>query len=206
MRDRLCRMDSVGDVRLYGWRDYAMRVWNDPGRNAALDLNAGEIVAALRRENVQVAAGTLGQPPQANGSDFQLNVETQGRLSDPKDFANIVIRSDADGRQVRVSDVARVELGASDYNSNTYLSGDPTVIMAVFQRPGSNALAAAEEVEADMAASSKHYPKGLEYRVIYKPPEFIAPSIDQVMATVLEASVLVVIVILVFLQNWRSAI
>src|SRR3546814_5464982 len=114
-----------------------MRVWIDPGRAAALDLTAGEIVAALRRENVQVAAGTLGQPPHANGSDFQLNVETKGRLSDPKDFANIVIRSDADGRQVRVSDVARVELGASDYNSNHYLSGDPTGIMAVFQRPGS---------------------------------------------------------------------
>ncbi|HET6525252.1 multidrug efflux RND transporter permease subunit [Sphingopyxis sp.] len=206
LRDRLSRIDGVGDVRLFGNRDYAMRVWIDPGRAAALDLTAGEIVAALRRENVQVAAGTLGQPPYAGGSDFQLNVETQGRLSDPKDFANIVIRSDADGRQVRVSDVARVELGASDYNSNTYLSGDPTVIMAVFQRPGSNALAAAEAVEAEMAASSKNFPKGLEYRVIYNPTEFIAQSIDAVMDTLLEAVVLVVIVILVFLQKWRAAI
>ncbi|MFC3784868.1 hydrophobe/amphiphile efflux-1 (HAE1) family protein [Sphingopyxis italica] len=206
LRDRLSRIDGVGDVRLFGARDYAMRVWIDPGRAAALDLTAGEIVAALRRENVQVAAGTLGQPPHANGSDFQLNVETQGRLSDPKDFANIVIRSDADGRQVRVSDVARVELGASDYNSNTYLSGDPTVIMAVFQRPGSNALAAAEAVEAEMVASSKNFPKGLEYRVIYNPTEFIAQSIDAVMDTLLEAVVLVVIVILVFLQKWRAAI
>jgi hydrophobe/amphiphile efflux-1 (HAE1) family protein len=206
LRDRLSRIDGVGDVRLFGSRDYAMRVWIDPGRAAALDLTAGEIVAALRRENVQVAAGTLGQPPYANGSDFQLNVETQGRLSDPKDFANIVIRSDADGRQVRVSDVARVELGASDYNSNTYLSGDPTVIMAVFQRPGSNALAAAEAVEAEMAASAKNFPKGLEYRVIYNPTEFIAQSIDAVMDTLLEAVVLVVIVILVFLQKWRAAI
>ena len=206
LRDRLSRIDGVGDVRLFGARDYAMRVWIDPGRAAALDLSAGEIVAALRRENVQVAAGTLGQPPYAGGSDFQLNVETQGRLSDPKDFANIVIRSDADGRQVRVSDVARVELGASDYNSNTYLSGDPTVIMAVFQRPGSNALAAAQAVEAEMAASSKDFPKGLEYRVIYNPTEFIAQSIDAVMTTLLEAVVLVVIVILVFLQKWRAAI
>ncbi|MEQ8309295.1 MAG: multidrug efflux RND transporter permease subunit [Sphingopyxis sp.] len=206
LRDRLSRIDGVGDVRLFGSRDYAMRVWIDPGRAAALDLTAGEIVAALRRENVQVAAGTLGQPPYAGGSDFQLNVETQGRLSDPKDFANIVIRSDADGRQVRVSDVARVELGASDYNSNTYLSGDPTVIMAVFQRPGSNALAAAEAVEAEMAASAKNFPKGLEYRVIYNPTEFIAQSIDAVMDTLLEAVVLVVIVILVFLQKWRAAI
>jgi hydrophobe/amphiphile efflux-1 (HAE1) family protein len=206
LRDRLSRIDGVGDVRLFGARDYAMRVWIDPGRAAALDLTAGEIVAALRRENVQVAAGTLGQPPYANGSDFQLNVETQGRLTDPKDFANIVIRSDADGRQVRVSDVARVELGASDYNSNTYLSGDPTVIMAVFQRPGSNALAAAEAVEAEMASSSKNFPKGLEYRVIYNPTEFIAQSIDAVMETLIEAVFLVVIVILVFLQKWRAAI
>jgi hydrophobe/amphiphile efflux-1 (HAE1) family protein len=206
LRDRLSRIDGVGDVRLFGARDYAMRVWIDPGRAAALDLTAGEIVAALRRENVQVAAGSLGQPPYAGGSDFQLNVETQGRLSDPRDFANIVIRSDADGRQVRVSDVARVELGASDYNSNTYLSGDPTVIMAVFQRPGSNALAAAQAVEAEMAASSKDFPKGLEYRVIYNPTEFIAQSIDAVMTTLLEAVVLVVIVILVFLQKWRAAI
>src|SRR3546814_20999192 len=114
-----------------------MRVWIDPGRAAALDLTAGEIVAALRRENVQVAAGTLGQPPHANGSDFQLNVETQGRLSDPKDFSNIVIRRDADRRPVRVPDSARVQLGASEYHSHTSLPGAPTVHMAVFTTPGS---------------------------------------------------------------------
>ena len=135
LKDRLSRIDGVGDVRLFGARDYAMRVWIDPTRAAALNLTAGEIVAALRAQNVQVAAGSLGQPPYASGNAYQLNVETQGRLVDPQQFADVVIRTDADGRQVRVADVARVELGASDYNSNTYLSGDPTVILAAFLLP-----------------------------------------------------------------------
>jgi hydrophobe/amphiphile efflux-1 (HAE1) family protein len=206
VRDRLARIDGVGDVRLFGSRDYAMRVWIDPGRAAALNLTAGDIVAALRAQNVQVAAGSLGQPPYSHGSAFQLNVETQGRLLEPGQFADVVIRTDADGRQVRVRDIARVELGAQDYNSNTYLSGQPTVIAAVFQRPGSNALAAAEKVEAEMQAMSKSFPKGLEYRVIYNPTEFIAQSVDAVIHTLFEAMVLVVLVILVFLQKWRAAI
>ncbi|MCP8890890.1 efflux RND transporter permease subunit [Sphingomonas faeni] len=207
VRDRLSRIDGVGDVQLFGARDYSMRVWIDPGRAAALDLTAGEIVAALRAQNVQVAAGTLGQPPYDKGnSAFQLNVETQGRLTDPKQFADVVIRTDAQGRQVRVSDVARVELGAQDYGANTYLSGKPTVIAAVFQRPGSNALGAAQAVTAEMESMSKRFPKGLEYKVIYNPTEFIAQSIDAVKHTLFEAMILVVLVILVFLQKWRAAI
>ncbi|MEO6215453.1 MAG: multidrug efflux RND transporter permease subunit [Sphingomonas sp.] len=206
VRDRLSRIDGVGDVQLFGSRDYAMRVWIDPGRAAALDLTAGEIVAALKAQNVQVAAGTLGQPPYSSGNAFQLNVETQGRLTDPKQFADVVIRTDPDGRQVKVSDVARVELGAQDYGTNTYISGQPTVILAVFQRPGSNALAAANAVSAEMKAMSARFPKGLEYRVIYNPTEFIAQSIDAVKHTLLEAMILVVLVILVFLQKWRAAI
>jgi hydrophobe/amphiphile efflux-1 (HAE1) family protein len=211
VRDRLSRIDGVGDVQLIGSRDYAMRVWIDPGRAAALDLTAGEIVAALRAQNVQVAAGTLGEPPYSTGPNstgnaFQLNVETQGRLTDPQQFADVVIRTDPDGRQVRVSDVARVELGAQDYGSNTYLSGKPTVLLAVFQRPGSNALAAADGVSAEMKTMSARFPKGLEYRVIYNPTEFIAQSIDAVKETLFEAVLLVVVVILVFLQKWRAAI
>ncbi|WCT71852.1 multidrug efflux RND transporter permease subunit [Sphingomonas naphthae] len=206
VRDRLSRIDGVGDVQLFGARDYSMRVWIDPGRAAALGLTAGDIVAALRAQNVQVAAGTLGQPPYDRGNAFQLNVETQGRLNDPKQFADVVIRSDADGRQVRVSDVARVELGAQDYGANTYLSGQPSVVVAVFQRPGSNALGAAEAVSAEMKAMAAKFPKGLEYRVIYNPTEFIAQSIDAVKHTLVEAIILVVLVILVFLQKWRAAI
>jgi hydrophobe/amphiphile efflux-1 (HAE1) family protein len=206
LRDRLARIDGVGDVQLFGARDYAMRVWIDPQRAAALDLTAGEIVAALRAQNVQVAAGTLGQPPYATGNAFQLNVETQGRLTDPDQFANVIIRTDPDGRQVRVSDVGRVELGAADYASNTYLSGQPTVLLAVFQRPGSNALEAATAVENEMKAASKTFPAGLEYRVIYNPTRFIAQSIDEVRKTLGEAIILVVLVIIVFLQRWRAAV
>ncbi|SEI75855.1 hydrophobe/amphiphile efflux-1 (HAE1) family protein [Sphingomonas sp. OV641] len=206
VRDRLARIDGVGDVRLFGSRDYAMRIWIDPGRAAALNLTAGDIVAALRAQNVQVAAGTLGQPPYSQGNAFQLNVETQGRLVDPAQFGNVIVRTDAEGHQVRVRDVARVELGAQDYNSNTYLSGQPTVIAAVFQRPGTNALAAAEKVTAEMETMSKSFPKGLAYRVIYNPTEFIAQSVDAVIHTLFEAMVLVVLVILVFLQKWRAAI
>jgi len=206
VRDRLARLDGIGDVQLFGSRDYAMRVWIDPNRAAALNLTAGEIVAALRAQNVQVAAGTLGQPPYATGNAFQVNIETQGRLTDPQQFANVVIRSDPDGRQVRVSDVARVELGAADYASNTYLSGEPTVLLGVFQRPGSNALAAAAAVKAEMDAAAKTFPPGLEYRIIYNPTEFISQSIDAVRDTLLEAIALVVLVVIVFLQRWRAAV
>ena len=153
VRDRLARVDGVGDVRLFGARDYGMRVWINPGKAASLDLTAGEIVAALRAQNVQVSAGTLGQPPYDRGNAFQLNVETQGRLTDPAQFANIVIRTDASGRQTRVSDVARVELGAQDYGTDTYLSGQESLIIAVFQRPGSNALATCSATTASCSSS-----------------------------------------------------
>ncbi|CAM8672155.1 multidrug efflux RND transporter permease subunit [Sphingobium sp.] len=206
VRDRLARLDGVGDVQLFGSRDYAMRVWIDPGRAAAMDLTAGEIVSALRAQNVQVSAGAIGQPPYDRGEAFQLGVEMQGRLTSPDQFSNIVIRSDANGRQVRVRDVARVELGAQDYAINTYLSGKPTVVIAVMQRPGSNALDAAEHVKAEMDQLSQRFPKGLEYSVIYNPTEFISQSIDAVYHTLIEAVLLVVLVILVFLQNWRAAI
>lgn len=206
VRDRLARLDGVGDVQLFGSRDYAMRVWIDPGRAAALDLTAGEIVSALRAQNVQVSSGSIGQPPYDRGEAFQLGVEMQGRLTTPQQFGEVVIRSDADGRQVRVRDVARVELGAQDYGVNTYLSNKPTVVIAVMQRPGSNALDAAEKVKAEMDALSQRFPKDLEYSVIYNPTEFISQSIDAVYRTLLEAVLLVVLVILVFLQNWRAAI
>jgi hydrophobe/amphiphile efflux-1 (HAE1) family protein len=206
VRDRLARLDGVGDVQMFGARDYAMRVWIDPDRAAALDLTAGEVVSALRAQNVQVSAGSIGQPPYDRGEAFQLGVEMQGRLNTPEQFSNIVIRTDATGHQVRVSDVARVELGAQDYGTNTYLSNKPTVVIATMQRPGSNALDAAEKVKAEMEQLSKRFPKGLEYSIIYNPTEFISQSIDAVYHTLIEAVLLVVLVILVFLQNWRAAI
>jgi hydrophobe/amphiphile efflux-1 (HAE1) family protein len=160
----------------------------------------------LRSQNVQVSSGALGAPPVAKGDAFQLGVEMQGRLTTPDQFADIVIRTDAQGHQVRVRDVARVELGAQDYGTNTYLSNKPTVVIAVMQRPGSNALAAADRIKAEMDTISKTFPRGMGYSVIYNPTEFIGQSIDAVYHTLAEAMVLVVLVILVFLQNWRAAL
>jgi hydrophobe/amphiphile efflux-1 (HAE1) family protein len=206
IRDRLTRVDGIGDVQVFGTRDYAMRVWIDPGRAAALGLTAGEIVSALRAQNVQVAAGTIGQPPYSNGGAHQLNVETQGRFDTPEQFANLIIRTDPSGAITRLSDVARVELGADDYGVNAYLSGKESVILGITQRPGTNALAAEQGILRELKAASATFPKGLEYRVIWNPTQFISESMKEVQKTLLEAMVLVVLVILLFLQSWRAAI
>ena len=205
IKDRLARIEGVGDVQLFGHRELSMRVWIDPGRAAALNLTAGEIVSALRAQNVQVAAGTLGQPP-SPGSAFQLNVETQGRFTDPKQFEHVVIRTDAEGRQVRVGDVARVEIGAENYSTSAYLDDKDSVIIPVLQEPGSNALASAGAVEAAIEEMAAEFPAGLEYRIVYNPTEFIQQSVDAVVETLLEAIVLVVLVIVVFLQKWRASL
>jgi hydrophobe/amphiphile efflux-1 (HAE1) family protein len=206
IRDRLTRVEGIGDVQVFGARDYAMRVWIDPGRAAALGLTAGEVVAALRDQNVQVAAGTIGQPPYSNGGAHQLNVETQGRFDTAEEFANLIIRTDPSGAIARLSDVARVELGAGDYGVNAYLSGKESVILGITQRPGTNALAAEQGILRELKAASATFPKGLEYRVIWNPTQFISESMKEVQKTLLEAMVLVVLVILVFLQSWRAAI
>jgi hydrophobe/amphiphile efflux-1 (HAE1) family protein len=206
VRDRLTRVDGIGDVMMFGGRDYAMRVWVDPGRAAARNMTAGEVVAALRGQNIQVAAGTLGQPPYSTGTAYQLNVETQGRFKDPTEFANIVIKTAPDGAVTRLSDVARVELGADDYGVNGYLSGEESLILGITQRPGTNALAAATGVLNEMKTASKDFPPGVAYRVIWNPTEFISKSMEAVQMTLLEAVLLVVLVIIVFLQSWRAAV
>jgi hydrophobe/amphiphile efflux-1 (HAE1) family protein len=207
IRDRLTRVDGIGDVQIFGARDYAMRVWIDPGRAATLGLTAGEVVDALRSQNVQVAAGVVGQPPYDTGAAQQLNVETQGRFKTADEFSNIIIRTDpASGAVTRLRDVARVELGASDYGVNAYLSGTDSIILGITQRPGTNALAAAEGVKAELADAAKTFPKGLEYRIIWNPTEFISESMTAVQETLLEAMLLVVLVIIVFLQSWRAAV
>ncbi|WP_129794512.1 efflux RND transporter permease subunit [Sphingosinicella sp. CPCC 101087] len=206
LKDRLARVEGVGDVQVFGARDYAMRVWIDPGRASSLGLTAGEIVAALRAQNVQVAAGSVGQPPYDTGSAFQLNVEAQGRFTTPEQFARIVVKTDPQGRVTRLSDVARVELGAEDYGLNAYLSGQDSLIMGITQRPGTNALATAEGVKRELEAASANFPPGLQHRVVWNPTEFISESISAVQDTFVEAIILVVIVILVFLQSWRAAI
>jgi hydrophobe/amphiphile efflux-1 (HAE1) family protein len=206
LRDRLTRVEGIGDVQIFGARDYAMRVWIDPGRAAALGLTAGEIVAALRAQNVQVAAGSVGQPPFDTGATQQIAVETQGRFRTAQEFADIIVRTDETGAITRVRDVARVELGAEDYGVNAYLSGADSIILGITQRPGTNALAAAQGVRAELEAASASFPEGLDYRIIWNPTEFISDSMEAVQLTLLEAMALVVLVILLFLQSWRAAI
>lgn len=206
IKDVLARIDGVGDARVFGARDYAMRVWLDPARVSARNLTAVEIVNALRRANLQVAAGAINQPPAQSESGFQLSVQTLGRLSDPKQFAEIVVAKDADGRVTRVRDVARVELGAQDYSINAYLDNKVATAIVIFQRPGSNALATAQSVLDLMEEQSRSFPPGLKYSVVYNPTEFIQRSVDEVITTLWEALILVVLVVIVFLQTWRAAI
>ncbi len=206
VKDVLARIDGVGNVTIFGARDYSMRIWLDPDKLAARDLTAGDVVAALRGQNVQVAAGVINQPPVPQPGAFQLNVETQGRLTTPEQFGNIIIKSDPNGRVVRVRDVARVELGAADYNRSGYLDEHVAIPLGIFQRPGSNALATAKLVQAAMADLSKSFPAGLRYDIVYNPTVFIQQSVDAVIQTMFEAVVLVVVVIILFLQTWRASV
>ncbi|MGH6735028.1 MAG: efflux RND transporter permease subunit [Methyloceanibacter sp.] len=206
VRDVLSRIDGVGNVTIFGARDYSMRVWLNPEKLAVRDLTAGDVLSALRGQNVQVAAGVINQPPVPQPGAFQLNVETQGRLTTPEAFGNIIVKAEGDGRVVRVNDVARVELGAADYNRNGYLDERVAIPLGIFQRPGSNALQTADQVIAAMEEMSKSFPAGLRYDIVYNPTVFISESVDAVIETIFEAVILVVIVIVLFLQTWRASI
>ena len=206
VRDVLARIEGVGSVNAFGAREYSMRVWLDPERIAALRLTAEEVVAALRAQNVQVAGGAIGEPPMANAGAFQQTLQLKGRLKDPEEFDRIVIKSAADGRTVRLRDVAKTELGAINYNSHGYQDRHPATVFGIFQAPGSDALKTAEAVKAKMRELSRSFPKGLEYRIVYNPTEFIEVSIRELNKTIIEAVVLVVLVILLFLQTWRATI
>jgi HAE1 family hydrophobic/amphiphilic exporter-1 len=205
--DRLSRVHGVGKATVFGAREYSMRIWIDPDRAAELNLTVDEIVAAIRAQNVEVTAGAVGAPPfNRGGTAFQLGIEAKGRLQTPEEFRNIVLKTDSLGRLTRLRDVARVELGAQDYTENAYSSGDPAVIIGVFQLPGSNALSTAHAVLAAFADASKTFPPGMTYEVPYNPTEYIAKSIFAVERTLLEAIVLVALVVLLFLQSWRAAV
>ncbi|WP_375230076.1 efflux RND transporter permease subunit [Roseobacter sp. S98] len=206
VRDQLVRLDGVGDLQIFGEREFSARVWLDPDRLGSLGLTSADVVAALREQNVQVSGGSLGAPPNETDSAFQVTLTTQGRLEDPREFGRVIVKSTDDGRVVRVRDVARVEIGARSYVTNSYLNNSPAVALGIFQRPGSNALASAEEILDVVEDLSQDFPPGLEYRVVYNPTEFIASSVNAVYQTLFEAVLLVVAVILVFLQSWRTAI
>ena len=201
----LRRIDGVGAVSVLGGREFAMRIWLDADKLAALDLTAGDVVGALREQNVQVAAGSLGQAPLSEPGAFQYNVSTLGRLEDTEEFGNIVVRSE-EARVVKLQDVARIELGARDYSINSYLDSKPAVALVIQQRPGSNALATADALKAAVKTLSGKFPPGLEYRVIYNPTVFISESVSAVLHTIVEAVILVVLVVMVFLQTWRATL
>ena len=206
IRDVLARLDGVGDINVVGAQNYAMRVWLDPGRIAALNLSASDVAAAIRAQNVEIAGGTLATPPVNTDRAFQPSLTLQGRLADPAQFEAIVIRTGADGRVTRLSDVARVELGAQDYVSRAYLNADPAVVLLVQQRPGSNALAASRQVIETMDRLAQDFPTGMQQRVTYNPTAFIQESVSALGATIIEAVVLVVAVVLLFLQTWRATL
>ena len=205
--DRLSRIPGVGGVRIIGARDYNMRVWIDPDAAASRNLTVDEIIAAIRAQNAQVAAGSVGQPPfNQGGTAFQLGIQTQGRLNSPDEFGQIIIKRDEEGRLTRLRDIARIELGAQDYGTNAYRDTYPSIGIGVSQLPGSNALKTAAAVDAEMEALSKTFPPGLIYSVPFHPTEYIRASIEAVQETLLEAIVLVALVVLVFLQSWRASI
>src|SRR5256884_2914728 len=205
VRDELLRLDGIGDIQMFGARDYSMRLWLDPDRIATLGLTSAEVVAAIRAQNLQITAGQLREPPISDRA-FQPNLTFTGRLKDPKQFEDIVVRAGADGRIVRLRDVARVELGALSYATNSFLLRKSAVALLVTQRPGSNALATAKSISDTMVKLKASFPKGLDYNIGYNPTEFIAQSVHELIKTIYEAMALVVIVVLVFLQGWRPAI
>lgn len=206
IRDVLSRIEGIGSLRVFGGSEYSMRIWLDPDRLKELSLTASDVVSSLQAQNVQVASGTLGEPPMPSQNPFQLAINTQGRFIEPEEFENVIVKAGEDGRLTRVRDIARVELGARDYVTNSYLNGKPAVAILVFQRPGSNALATADELQAKMKTLSTNFPEGLAYRIVYNPTEFVRESVNAVYRTIFEATILVILVIVLFLQNWRAAI
>jgi len=206
VRDALMRLDGVGDIRIAGGNEYAMRVWLDIERMTHLDLTPGDVLGAIRGQNAQVAAGVIGQPPNDGTGAFQLNVTTEGRLKDTEEFGNIIIKRGEDGRVTRLKDVARLELGAQEYSRLSYLDGNPAVAVLIYQRPGTNAVDTAKEVKETMAELSTDFPQGIGYQIAYNPTDFVEESIAEVFDTLLITTVLVVFTVFIFLHGWRPTI
>ena len=206
VRDILARLPGVGDVQLFGSGDYAMRVWLDPDKVAAKGLTASDVVAAIREQNVQVAAGSVGKQPTANSVDTELLINTKGRLVTEEDFGAILVKIGEHGERVQLKDVARVELAASDYSLRSLLNNKNAVAIPISLLPGSNAIATSNAVRATMKELEKNFPDGLSYQIAYDPTIFVRSSIEKVVHTLIEAIVLVVLVVILFLQTWRASI
>ncbi len=206
IKDELARLGGVGDVQLFGMGDYSLRVWLDPNKTASRNLTATDVVNAIREQNRQVAAGALGAPPAPNATSFQLSVNTQGRLVSEEEFENIIIRAGDNGEITRLKDIARVELGSSQYALRSLLNNQPAVAIPIFQRPGSNAIQISNEVRDKMAELKKSFPEGMDFSIVYDPTIFVRGSIEAVVHTLFEALILVVLVVILFLQTWRASI
>jgi multidrug efflux pump len=206
VKDRLARVAGVGDVQLFGSGDYSMRVWLDPQKVAQRGLSASDVVAAIRGQNVQAAAGIVGASPGLSGIDVQLSINAQGRLQNEEEFGDIIVKTGADGAVTRLRDIARIELGAADYALRSLLDNKGAVAVPVFAAPGSNAIAISNGVRATMAEIKQSMPEGVDYEIVYDPTQFVRASIESVVHTLLEAIALVVLVVILFLQTWRASI
>ena len=204
--DALRRIEGVGDVNLFGDPDYGMRIWLDPDKLASYGLTVTDVIGAVQEQNVQAPAGQVGMPPAPKGQQFQMSLRVKGRLAEPAEFGNIILKANDDGSTVKIRDVARVELGAKNYYTFARLNGNGTSSLLIYQLPGANALDVAESVRAVMKELSVNFPQGVEFRIPYDTTRFVTSSIDEVMSTLYEALVLVFLVVFIFLQNWRTTI
>ena len=206
VQDEISRLRGVGQAVVFGAGDYSMRVWLDPDKAASRDLSAGDIVGAIREQNVQVSAGTIGGPPQSGNSNLQLSINAQGRLETPEEFGEIIIKTDLDGSVTRLRDVARIELGADAYALRSLLDNEEAAAIAIFQSPGANSIALSDDVRERMAELARAFPEDMAWQVVYDPTVFVRQSIESVITTLLEAVLLVVLVVVLFLQTWRASI
>ncbi|MDL9998218.1 efflux RND transporter permease subunit [Variovorax sp. J22P240] len=206
VKDRLARVQGVGDVQLFGSGDYSMRVWLDPQKVAQRGLSASDVVRAIREQNVQAAAGVVGASPGLQGVDMQISINAQGRLQTEEEFGDIIVKTGGDGAVTRLRDVARLELGASSYALRSLLDNKDAVAVPIFAAPGSNAIQISNDVRATMAELKKNMPDGVDYSIVYDPTQFVRASIESVVHTLLEAIALVVLVVILFLQTWRASI
>ncbi|MGH6639906.1 MAG: efflux RND transporter permease subunit, partial [Polaromonas sp.] len=209
VKDRLARINGVGQVQLFGSGDYSMRVWLDPQKVAERGLSAGDVVRAIREQNIQAAAGVVGASPGLPGVDMQLSINAQGRLQSEEEFGDIIVKTEKiekGGAVTRLRDISRLELGASDYALRSLLDNKQAVAIPVFAAPGSNAIQISDDVQAVMRELKKNMPEGVDYEIVYDTTQFVRSSIEAVVHTLLEAVALVVLVVIIFLQTWRASI
>ncbi|CAN5271474.1 N/A [soil metagenome] len=204
LQDALARLEGVGDIFSFGGQDYSMRVWLDPDKLASRNLSAGDVIKTLREQNIQVAAGQVGQPPVPKGQELQYTLRTLGRLVEAEQFAGIIVNTGKNGEITYLRDVGRTELGARNQDQSLTLDGKPSIGLAIFQLPGSNALDVADSIKAKMREMSKRFPKGLEYTIAYDTTPFIRESVAEVFNTLRDAVLLVAVVVLLFLQDWKA--